>query len=91
MASKLEKDYMGMVAELPCMLCGAHGVQVHHVREGKGLSQRAGNFLVIPLCWACHLGPMGIHGDKAMLRIHKCTELDLVDKTISLIMARLFK
>jgi hypothetical protein len=73
---------MGRVASLPCGLCGAHGVHVHHVREGQGMSQRASDFLTVPLCPSCHTGPLGIHGDKTMLRIHKKDELDLLAETI---------
>ncbi len=73
---------MGRVAELPCVLCGAHGVQVHHIREGQGMAQRASNWLVVPLCPSCHTGPLGVHGDKTMMRINKMTELDMLAKTI---------
>lgn len=82
MATKTEKKWMDKVAQLPCGLCGAHGVQVHHIREGQGMAQRASNFLVVPLCPDCHTGPSGVHGDKAMLRIKKMTELDLLAQTI---------
>lgn len=73
---------MGRVAELPCCLCGAYGVQVHHIREGVGMSQRQDDFLTIPLCPDCHTGSQGIHGDKTMLRIHKVDELDLLALTL---------
>ncbi len=73
---------MGRVAELPCVLCGEQGVQVHHIREGQGMAQRASNWLVVPLCPSCHTGPLGVHGDKTMMRINKMTELDMLAKTI---------
>lgn len=73
---------MGRVAELPCVLCGQQGVQVHHIREGQGMAQRASNWLVVPLCPSCHTGPLGVHGDKTMMRINKMTELDMLAKTI---------
>lgn len=76
------KRHMGRVAELPCATCGAYGVQVHHIREGQGMGQRADDFLTIPLCQPCHTGPQGIHGDKTMLRILKASELDLLAKTL---------
>ena len=77
-----EKQWMNRVAELPCACCGEHGVQLHHIREGQGLSQRASNWLVVPLCLGCHTGPAGVHGDKTMMRIHKLTELDMLADTI---------
>ena len=77
-----ESRYMGMVAKLPCACCGACGVEVHHVREGQGMSQRASNFLTVPLCPDCHRGSNGIHGNKSYLRIKKIEELDLLANTI---------
>lgn len=82
MATKSEKAYMDKVAQLPCATCGAKPVAVHHIREGQGGSQRASNFLTVPLCPDCHTGPLGVHGDKTMMRIQKKTELDLLAETI---------
>jgi len=58
---------------------------VHHIREGQGMSQRASNWLTIPLCPQCHTGPMGVHGDKTMLRVKKTTELELLAETYRVI------
>ena len=52
------------------------------IREGQGMSQRASNFLTIPLCPPCHTGPLGVHGNKAMMRIQKLSELDMLAWTI---------
>lgn len=82
MTTKVEKAYMDRVAKLPCAICGAYGVQLHHAREGQGLSQRAENWLVIPLCEACHTGPRGIHGDRSMWKIKKWDEMDALADTI---------
>lgn len=73
---------MGRVAALPCACCGAYGVHVHHIREGQGMSQRASDFLTIPLCPDCHQGPSGIHGNKSFMRLRKLTELDMLAATI---------
>jgi hypothetical protein len=83
MTTNSERIWMNRVAQLDCVLCGAAGVEIHHIREGQGMSQRASNFLVIALCPSCHRGPNGIHGDRAMLRIHKMEELDLLAMTIA--------
>jgi hypothetical protein len=77
-----EKRHMDRVAQLPCMVCGSAPVEIHHIREGQGMSQRASNWLTVPLCPSCHRGPNGIHGDKSMMRIHKLEELDLLALTI---------
>lgn len=77
-----DKRHIGRVAELPCACCGVQGVQVHHIREGQGMAQRASNFLTIPLCEPYHTGPRGIHGDKSIMRTLKLSELDMLANTI---------
>ena len=54
-----EKRYLEAVAELGCMVC-ASPAEVHHIRAGQGMAQRAGNHLVIPLCPEHHR--IGGHG-----------------------------
>jgi hypothetical protein len=80
--SAASKRHLGRVAALPCCVCGAHGVHVHHIREGQGMSQRASDWLTVPLCPDCHTGTLGVHGDKTMMRIKKLTELDMLADTI---------
>ena len=80
--TKAEKAHMARVAELTCAICGDYGTQLHHVREGQGMAQRASNWLVIPLCVDCHTGPFGIHGDRTMLRSVKKNEMDLLAETL---------
>ena len=47
------------------------------------MSQRADNFLTIPLCPSCHRDNiLGIHGQKRMLTIMKTTELQLLADTL---------
>ena len=79
---KASKAYMSRVACLPCCVCGAQGVELHHVREGQGMAQRAQDWLVVPLCSGCHRGPQGLHGDRTMMRIHKMDEMDMLARTI---------
>lgn len=80
--TKAERRHMDRVASLPCMVCGADGVHVHHVREGQGMAQRASNFLTIAVCPDCHTGPRGIHGDKSIMRVMKLDEMALLAMTI---------
>lgn len=77
-----EKRHLDRVAGLPCCLCGDTPVQVHHIRDGQGMAQRASNWLAVPLCPDCHVGPKGVHGDRTMLRIMKMEELDMLADTI---------
>lgn len=82
-ATAAEKKYMGRVSALSCACCGVPGhSQVHHVREGQGIAQRAANWLTIPLCQACHQGPKGTHGDKSLLRIYEVDEMSMLATTI---------
>ena len=81
------KRHMGRVAQMQCrigLLLGEdHGpVEVHHIREGQGMGQRASDYLTIPLCPECHRGQHGIHGDRTIMRIVRVTELDLLADTI---------
>lgn len=71
--------------EIPCVICGAIPVEAHHAREGQGMAQRGADFLTAALCGPCHRGPLGWHGDRTMMRIHKMDELDLVAKTLEAI------
>lgn len=88
-ATAAEKRHMGRVAALGCILCdhlslGATPAQVHHIREGQGMSQRASNFLTVPLCPGHHQGGTGLHGlgTNAFERAYGLSELDLLAMTI---------
>ena len=87
MSTKAEKRYMNRVAELGCVVCrmlgyGSTPAQLHHVREGQGMAQRAQNWLVVPLCPEHHQGKTGVHGDRSAMRQLKVDELDLLSQTI---------
>lgn len=88
MSTAKEKRHMARIAEMGCVLCERLGMAqsgrtyVHHIREGQGKSQRASAFLTIPLCYDCHQGREGIHGDRSLLRVAKCEELDLLADVI---------
>ena len=77
------KEHADRVSKLPCATCGAFGVVLHHIREGQGMSQRAPDMLVIPLCPECHTGPEGIHGNKAMMKVMKKEEWQLLNDTLA--------
>lgn len=86
------KRHKNRVAALGCILCRQLGYgetppQLHHVREGQGMSQRASDMLVIPLCPEHHQGGTGLHGlgTREFERRYKTTELDLLAETLELI------
>jgi hypothetical protein len=66
---------------------GQTPAQLHHLREGQGMSQRAADTLVIPLCPEHHQGKNGLHGlgTREFERRYKTTELDLLAETIEAI------
>ena len=81
--SAASKRHMGRIKSLPCVVCGELGPSdAHHIRTGQGMAQRADDYLTIPLCKACHQGPNGLHGDRALWKIYKITELDALARTI---------
>lgn len=74
-----ESEHMDKVKRSGCAVCGAGCddtyVEAHHTKQGN-------HFTTIGLCDACHRGPMGIHGDKTMWRIHKMDENDALNETL---------
>lgn len=47
--TKAESEYMGRVAAMGCWIC-QRPAEVHHIKTGVGMGQRASNYDVIPLC-----------------------------------------
>ena len=91
MTTKAEREHMGKIAGMACVVCHLMGrtqesrTEVHHLREGVGMSQRQSNFLTIPLCVDDHRGANGIHGDKSYMHTLKVDELGLLAVTIELL------
>lgn len=59
--TKAEKEYLSRVAEIGCVACAIQGTpgtpaEIHHLREGQGMSQRADYRSAVPLCPAHHRG-----------------------------------
>ena len=88
-ATASEKRHLDRVAALPCALCGAQPVEVHHILEGRVKGRKSGHWTTIPTCPDCHRGSKnGIHGQQNMLRIMKKTELELLAETLEQIYGR---
>lgn len=65
MTTKAEKEHLSKVAEIGCIVClnenyGQSPAEIHHIRSGQGMAQRASNYEAIPLCPAHHRN--GGHG-----------------------------
>jgi len=88
---KQASQYLGRVKELDCVLCSLldqpqSGVtEAHHIRTGHGLGDRASDYLAVALCVECHRGTHGFHGTKALMKVAKLSELDLLAETIRLL------
>lgn len=78
--TKDDKEHLGRVAALGCVICGCPA-NVHHMRTGKGMGQRASHYETFPLCHYHHQGSMGIHhmGTKAWQAMFG-RELDFVNE-----------
>lgn len=80
--TKIEKQHMALVASIPCCVCGAMPVNVHHIRTGQGIGMKASSFETIPLCYNHHQGKEGIHaiGTKTWQKKYG-SELDFLNET----------
>ena len=49
-----------------CFICGAYGVEIHHIMGGANRKNSTKYGLVVPLCRECHTGDNGVHmnGDR---------------------------
>ena len=69
--------------------CKPGKVDVHHLRHGQGMTDRASDWLTVPLCEAHHdEQPFGIHYPKSFYGRTKLSELDLLARTIELLASR---
>ena len=67
-----EKLHLNKVARIGCYCCRVDGLgevpaMIHHIREGKGMGQRASHFETIPLCEGHHQG----NWDTSKLAFHR--------------------
>jgi hypothetical protein len=65
--------WLRAVAELPCVICGAHGTQAAHRNEGKAMSRKTDDALTASLCPSCH---SAIDQGAAMTREQRRSEMD---------------
>lgn len=71
-----ESEHIAAVKSVACVVCNALPPSAaHHVKQGQ-------HYTTVALCWECHQGKQGIHGDKTLWRIRKMDELDAVNETI---------
>lgn len=93
MATKAEKEHLGRVAALGCIVC-RHAetpfmaAEVHHIRQGAGMGRRNSHFETIPLCPMHHrTGGYGVAfhaGPKVWQELYG-TERELLEEVKGLI------
>lgn len=85
-----ERKHLSRIADMGCVACLIDGysdtpAEIHHVRQGMGMSQRNNHYKTIPLCPAHHRGTLGnrvpsIHGSPAAFLRRYGTELELLTR-----------
>lgn len=74
--TRSESAHLEAVKSVCCAVCGAPPPSAaHHIVQGD-------HFTTVALCWECHQGKQGIHGDKTLWRIYKIDELGALNATL---------
>lgn len=72
-----EYEHMEAVKSVECSVCDAPAPSAaHHINQGQ-------HFTTVALCYECHQGKQGIHGDKTLWRIRKMDELAALNITLA--------
>ena len=90
MSTKVEKQWLNDAASLGCVVCrnlghGESPAEIHHLRTGYGLGQRAGHKKSIPLCHPHYrTGGHGVafHAGSKTWQQNFGTELELHAQTV---------
>ena len=88
MSTKAERNHMGAVAALGCVVCrnlgfGETPAEVHHIGNGT-LGKKASNFETIPLCDAHHRNGghgVAVHAGRKTFEARYGTERELLEQT----------
>lgn len=76
-----ERDWVQRLADLPCVVCGAHGVEIHEFEQGQWHT-------AVPLCPACHRGSQGWHGDRTRWTLRRMDMLKAINAAVAAVFAR---
>jgi hypothetical protein len=80
--TKAEREHLEKVAAMGCLVC-SRPAEIHHIRTGLGMSQRASNYEVLPLCPYHHRqGGFGeaIHAGQKEFESKYGSEVELLNK-----------
>lgn len=94
--SKQERVWLDALVGVGCIVCRQQfgqwtNPQIHHIRAGQGMGQRAPDFLAIPLCPEHHTdGGFGValHAGQATFEASYGSEMKLLADTIALVVRR---
>ena len=73
--SQLEKRWIEMLVEQPCVVCGDWPVEIHEFEQGQW-------FTSVPCCPACHRGPDGWHGTRDRWTLRRMDMLKAINKAV---------
>lgn len=88
---KKNKAHLKLVVQIGCIACRKLGypdtpAEIHHIRSGQGMSQRANDVDTLPLCPFHHRqGPDAIHVSPASFQRKFGTERALLMETLRLV------
>ena len=87
--TKADKDWLNDVSSLGCIACrnagyGAAPAEIHHVRSGSGMAQRAEHTRVLPLCPRHHRDcyPTGFHAAPRTWQQEHGSEEELLEQVV---------
>ena len=77
-----ERRHIERIKAMACVLCDAPGPsECHEIEQGQW-------FTSVALCADCHRGKRnGLHGERAMWRVTKHTELSALNETLRRVLA----
>ena len=85
--TKADKQWLDDVSSLGCVTCrnagyGTTPAEIHHVRTGSGMAQRAAHTQVLPLCPRHHRAcyPTGFHAAPKSWQAEHGSEEDLLEQ-----------
>lgn len=91
---KQDKKHLDRVASLNCIVCLNEGLgptpaEIHHIRAGYGISQRAPDTETIPLCRIHHRGKengeVGYHFSPTEFEVRYGTERELLEQVMEIL------
>lgn len=79
-----QKRYVSLLAEQPCVVCGAFPVEIHEFSQGLWHAS-------VPLCPSCHRGQHGWHGDRLAWTLAKMDPFKAIDITVERVFKELLR